>query len=172
MRSHHLSCNAACRAGTINPLPALLLSLDHDGQSTAHPLPPTLAHPPAHRDREHHWVTLTRAASGAGLGNCPHQRQGPPSPARTPTSASLLPLRKTGCVTSLLWQMMAKGAAEKDVINHALSHFPHRTGQTDWKNGMGQVKVHVKCTHGDGEVLLHTLSTNSLKQNKYVERAK
>lgn len=37
---------------------------------------------------------------------------------------------------------------------------------------MEQLKVHVKRARGDGEVPPHTFSTNSLKQNKYVERAK
>lgn len=49
--------------------------------------------------------------------------------------------------------------------------FPPQKQTGRLNHRMGQPKVQVKHTHGNGEVPWCTFSTNSLKQNKYMERA-
>lgn len=76
-----------CRAGTVNPHPAPLLSLAHD---VAEHRSPTASHSSVS-------PSSRRRAALLGLAQQSHnQCQGPRSPAGTPNSAGLPPARKAG----------------------------------------------------------------------------
>ena len=141
--------------------------------------------PPHHVPQlaEHPGVSPSRASSSAGPGNCPNKRHGPPSPARTPTSASLPPARKAGWALHCRWDrgrpqqhsgpgetaspQTTQGCCRRGRNKPCAEPFPPQKRTGGASNGMGQSKAEVKRAHGDGEVPLHTFSANSWQQKKW-----